>query len=310
MVDTLLMESLLRAIKPGSRLIIIGDACQLPSVSAGNVLEDLILSQRFSVVRLTEIFRQVQQSGIVTSAHAINRGEFPDLSVKHEDFFFISKENEREIPSYLCTLYRDRLPKTYGADTLNRIQVICPSKKGEAGTEHLNLVLQAYLNPPSPAKNERKSRDRIFREGDRVMQIRNNYSMEWESDRGESGMGVYNGDIGTVREIDTVEEYLAVDFDGRVAIYDFSELEELEHAYAITVHKSQGSEYPFLIVPLGRNCPPMLMTRNLIYTAITRGERMVIVLGSREVLARMVENDRHVSRNTGLIHFLKNGEDV
>ncbi|MBQ9120752.1 MAG: ATP-dependent RecD-like DNA helicase [Clostridia bacterium] len=310
MVDTLLMESLLRAIKPGSRLIVIGDACQLPSVSAGNVLEDVIASERFSVVRLTEIFRQAQESGIVMNAHAINRGEHPDLSIKHKDFFFISKENERDIPAYLCSLYRDRLPKTYGADTVNRIQVICPSKKGEAGTEHLNLVLQSYLNPPSPMKNERKSRDRIFREGDRVMQIRNNYTMEWESDRGETGTGVYNGDIGTISEIDNVEEYVAVSFDGKHALYDFSELEELEHAYAITVHKSQGSEYPFLIIPLGRNCPPMLMTRNLIYTAITRGEQMVIVLGSKEVFFRMVENDRHVCRNTGLIHFLRNGEEV
>lgn len=307
MIDTLLMDSLLRAIKPGARLVIIGDSQQLPSVSAGNVLEDIIESNRFSVVRLTEIFRQAQSSLIVTNAHAINKGELPNLTIKDSDFFFIRKENEKEIPAYLASLYRDRLPAKYGKDTLRRIQVICPSKKGEAGTEHLNVVLQEYLNPPAPSKNERKHRDRTFREGDRVMQIRNNYMMEWEKDNGDAGIGVYNGDIGTILEINIAEEYAAVDFDGRKAIYDFSELEELEHAYAITVHKSQGSEYPFLIIPLGRNCPPMLMTRNLIYTAITRAEKMVILLGSKDVLYRMVENDRHVRRNTGLIRFLCNG---
>ena len=303
MIDTLLMSALLRAVKPGARLIIIGDACQLPSVSAGNVLEDLITSDRFRVVRLTEIFRQAEESGIVKNAHAINRGELPDLSVRHKDFFFIEKENERDIPAYLCSLYRDRLPRTYGADTVNRIQVICPSKKGEAGTEHLNLILQSYLNPPSPMKNERKNRDRIFREGDRVMQIRNNYMMEWETDLGDTGMGVYNGDIGTVLEIDNAEEYVAVDFDGKRAIYDFSELEELEHAYAITVHKSQGSEYPVVILP-AFHYSPRLLTRNLLYTAVTRAQEMAILVGRKDVIQGMVDNDRQIQRFTGLCAHL------
>lgn len=302
MIDALLLESLLRAVKNGGRVILIGDAEQLPSVGAGNVLSDLIACGAFPTVRLTEIFRQSEASLIVTNSHAINEGRFPDITKKDNDFFFLPRTTDEEIARTIADLYKNRLPRSYGADTVNQIQVITPSHNGTAGTVRLNQLLQEVLNPQDGRKQERKSRDFVFREGDRVMQIKNDYSLEWTKN-GAEGRGVFNGDIGVITDIDPVSESLAVDFDGREAIYEFSMLDELEHSYAITVHKSQGSEYPIVILPIAR-CAPMLRTRNLLYTAVTRAARMVILVGQRDILAEMVENERHSLRHTNLKYFL------
>ncbi len=298
MLDAPLTAALLAAIKPGARLILIGDADQLPSVGPGNVLRDIIASERFATVALTEIFRQAQNSLIVTNAHAIDRGEMPRLDVKDNDFFYLARNGDREIAHTIADLCRNRLPRTYGTEIVGGIQVIAPSRRGEAGTENLNRVLQATLNPPAPRKREHTVRDIIFREGDRVMQIKNNYDLLWE--RGtEQGCGVFNGDIGIIEEIDKENKCLSVAFDDRHVTYDFTGLDELELAYAVTVHKSQGSEYPVVILPLA-TAAPMLQTRNLFYTAVTRAQRMVILVGRREVAETMIKNNRQSMRYTGL----------
>lgn len=302
MVDSMLMAALLKAIKPGARLILIGDSDQLPSVGAGNVLCDIIESERFCTVRLTEIFRQAQESRIVTNAHAINSGELPVLDDKRGDFFFLSREDEQQIPKTIAELCQSRLPRTYGENIRNEIQVITPSKKGVAGTQPLNLLLQSVQNPPEKGKKERNFRGTIFREGDKVMQIKNNYDIEWNRN-GEEGVGIFNGDIGRIVRIDPQLESMIIDFDERIAEYEFSRLEELEHAYAITVHKSQGSEYPVVIIPM-YSYTPRLLTRNLLYTAVTRAQKMVILVGRASVVASMVENVRQVGRYTGLCYML------
>lgn len=304
MVDSLLMGALLRAVKPGSRLVLIGDADQLPSVGAGNVLRDLIDSGRFATVRLTEIFRQAQKSLIVTNAHAINRGELPRLDVKDNDFFFMPRSEDASITATVAQLCGVRLPRTYGAMATTGTQVIVPSRKGEAGTEHLNVVLQATLNPPSPEKREHRFREITYREGDRVMQVRNNYDMEWERDNGMTGAGIFNGDVGVIESIDPTDSNMRIRFEDRTVTYEFSLLEDLEPAYAVTVHKSQGCEYPIVILPLG-NVPPMLRSRNLLYTAVTRAQCIVIVVGREDVLADMVRNNRQTMRYTGLSERLR-----
>ena len=304
MVDSLLMGALLRAVKPGSRLVLIGDADQLPSVGAGNVLRDLIDSGRFATVRLTEIFRQAQKSLIVTNAHAINRGELPRLDVKDNDFFFMPRSEDASIPAPVAQLCGTRLPRTYGEMATTGTQVIVPSRKGEAGTEHLNVVLQATLNPPSPEKREHRFREITYREGDRVMQVRNNYDMEWERDNGMTGAGIFNGDVGVIESIDPTDGNMRIRFEDRTVTYEFSLLEDLEPAYAVTVHKSQGCEYPIVILPLG-NVPPMLRSRNLLYTAVTRAQCIVIVVGREDVLADMVRNNRQTMRYTGLSERLR-----
>ena len=304
MVDSLLMGALLRAVKPGSRLVLIGDADQLPSVGAGNVLRDLIDSGRFATVRLTEIFRQAQKSLIVTNAHAINRGELPRLDVKDNDFFFMPRSEDASITATVAQLCGIRLPRTYGAMATTGTQVIVPSRKGEAGTEHLNVVLQATLNPPSPEKREHRFREITYREGDRVMQVRNNYDMEWERDNGMTGAGIFNGDVGVIESIDPTDGNMRIRFEDRTVTYEFSLLEDLEPAYAVTVHKSQGCEYPIVILPLG-NVPPMLRSRNLLYTAVTRAQCIVIVVGREDVLADMVRNNRQTMRYTGLSERLR-----
>ena len=310
MIDNALMASLLRAVKPGARLIIIGDIDQLPSVGAGNVLRDIIDSERFATVRLTEIFRQAEQSLIITNAHAVNNGKMPTLNVKDNDFFFLPREYDRDIASTVCDLCINRLPRAYGEVARTGIQVITPSKKGEAGTENLNAVLQERLNPPSKDKREYPFRDRVYREGDKVMQIRNNYDLLWSKDGTDSeGSGIFNGDIGTIERIDTADACMDIRFDERLVRYEFSLLEDLEHAYAITVHKSQGSEYPIIVLPLG-TAAPMLHTRNLLYTAITRAQTMVVIVGRESVVAEMVGNDRQAMRYTGLLGFLSSGEDT
>ena len=298
MLDLSLTAALMRAMKRGARLILIGDSDQLPSVGAGNVLADLIASERIKTVRLTEIFRQSKESLIVTNAHRINDGLAPTLTVTDNDFFFVRREDEQTIAETIADLITKRLPRTYGNAIRERIQVITPSKKGPGGVEALNEALQARINPPAKFKKEKTAHGSIFREGDRVMQISNNYDIEWEKN-GVVGVGLFNGDIGTVEEIDLSEESLTVRFDDRLATYSFDMLDELELAYAITVHKSQGSEYPVVVMPM-YYCPPMLMTRNLFYTAVTRAKSMVILVGRSDVPERMVENNREILRYTTL----------
>lgn len=299
MIDMYLCDSLLKAIKPGARLVLIGDSDQLPSVGAGNVLCDIIASERFRVVRLCEVFRQASESLIITNAHRINNGEYPVLNSTTGDFFFLARSTDDEISDTISDLCARRLPKTYGEKAAEGIQVISPSRRGAAGTETLNRVLQQSLNPPARRRREKKFRDIVFREGDRVMQIKNDYDLSWERD-GESGSGVFNGDIGKIETINDGAEEMIITFDDRTVIYDYSKLDELDLAYAITVHKSQGSEYPFVIIPMYRSCPKQLLTRNLLYTAVTRARRMVIMVGSPQVVAEMVDNNRQVMRYTGL----------
>ena len=298
MLDLALTAALFRAQKRGSRLVIIGDSDQLPSVGAGNLLADLIASERIPTVCLTEIFRQSGESLIITNAHKINGGEAPLLNVTDNDFFFVNREDERDIAETVASLISTRLPKTYGASIRERIQVITPSRKGSGGVETLNTVLQAHLNPPTQFKKEKQSHGVIFREGDKVMQITNNYDLEWTK-HGIDGVGLFNGDIGVIERVDTKEEEMRINFDDRIVNYSFEMLDELELAYAITVHKSQGSEYPVVIIPMYA-CPPMLLTRNLLYTAVTRAKSMVILVGRRDIPGVMVNNKREILRYTTL----------
>jgi exodeoxyribonuclease V alpha subunit len=303
MIDLSLMYALTQALKRGARLILIGDADQLPSVGAGNVLDDLIASGAIDTVRLTEIFRQSKESLIVTNAHKVNNGESPILNVTDNDFFFVRRENERDISDTVADLIMQRLPKTYGAAIKDKIQVISPSKRGAGGVELLNSALQERINPKATFKKEKASHGVIFREGDRVMQTVNNYDIEWEKN-GLSGFGIFNGDIGVIESIDLKQETIDIWFDDRFVRYDFENLDQLELSYAITVHKSQGSEYPVVIIPM-YSCPPMLMTRNLLYTAVTRAKKMVILVGRSDIPDKMVRNNREVLRYTTLASRLK-----
>lgn len=303
MIDQNLMCSLLKAIKPGARLIIIGDSDQLPSVGAGNVLRDIIDSDRFATIKLNEIFRQASESLIVTNAHAINKGEMPNLTVKDKDFFFLPRKNNTDIANTVTDLCKNRLPKAYGVRATANLQVISPSRKGEAGTENLNVLLQRALNPEQFGKKEYKYKQVVFRQGDRVMQIKNNYDISWEKDDGTQGNGIFNGDIGFIFDIDHKNQSMEITFDDRNVKYDFSYLDELEHAYAITVHKSQGSEHPIVIIPAYR-APEMLLTRNMLYTAVTRAQNMVIIVGDENIVKTMVENNRQSLRYTGLARLL------
>ncbi len=303
MVDNALMCALCKAVKPGARVILIGDADQLPSVGAGRVLNDLIDSQRFATVKLDEIFRQARESLIVTNAHAVNMGRMPDLTVKNNDFFFMPRSSDRAVAETVLELYGTRLPRAYGKATDGGIQVITPSRRGEAGTDNLNKILQASLNPKQKGKRELTLRETTFREGDRVMQVKNNYDILWEGNDGE-GSGVFNGDIGVITDISVADRQMHVRFDDRVALYTAEMLDELEHAWAVTVHKSQGSEYPFVIIPM-YGAPPLLLTRNLLYTAITRAKRMVILVGREDIVRAMVENARQSLRYTGLLERLR-----
>lgn len=304
MIDQNLMCALLKAIKPGARLIIIGDSDQLPSVGAGNVLRDLIDSGRFSTIRLNEIFRQASESLIVTNAHAINAGQMPDLSAKNKDFFFLARQSDADIAFTVGDLCKNRLPKAYGTRLTANMQVISPSRKGEAGTENLNVLLQNTLNPEQFGKKEYKYRQTVFRQGDRVMQTKNNYDLEWKREDGTVGNGVFNGDIGFIYDIDFKEQFMEIVFEDRCVKYDFSYLEELEHAYAITVHKSQGSEYPIVIIP-AYSAPHMLLTRNMLYTAVTRAQNMVIIVGREDIVKTMVDNNRQSLRYTGLARLFE-----
>ena len=273
-------------------------------MGAGNILRDIIDSGRFSTVRLTEIFRQAQTSLIVTNAHAINRGEMPDISVKDNDFFYLKRHSDREIANTIIDLCKNRLPRAYGELAKVGVQVICASRKGESGTENLNILLQQALNPPDRRRKEHIFRERIFREGDRVMQTRNNYDILWKRVYDSSeGYGIFNGDIGIIEKINQAEKEMTILFDDRRVAYDISLLEDLEHAYAVTVHKSQGSEYPIVIIPMC-SAPQMLHTRNLLYTAVTSAQNMVILVGREDIIKEMVENNRQSMRYTGLCRRL------
>ena len=298
MLDLSLTAALLRAMKRGARLILIGDSDQLPSVGAGNVLSDIIASERVRTIRLTEIFRQSKESLIITNAHMINEGSAPIINRTDSDFFFVRREREGDIAEAVATLIDQRLPKTYGANIKDKIQVITPSKKGSAGVEVLNRVLQERLNPKTAFKKERQAHGVIFREGDRVMQVVNNYDIEWEKN-GAIGVGLFNGDIGVIEEIRENTEKLIIRFDDKLCEYGFDLLEDLELAYAITVHKSQGSEDPVVIIPMYA-CAPMLMARNLLYTAVTRAKNMVILVGRSDIPCKMTENNRQILRFTAL----------
>ena len=304
MVDIHLMHALLRAVNVGTRLILVGDVDQLPSVGPGNVLRDMIDSQCFNVVKLTRIFRQAAQSDIIVNAHRINEGQPVDLAKRSNDFLFIRRENQDAIISAKITLIQKKLPGYVHAQP-NEIQVMTPMRKGALGVERLNQILQSFLNPPGKAKAEKEVGGTVYRVGDKVMQVKNNYQMEWEilNRYGipvETGSGVFNGDMGIVREINEYAELLTVEFDeGKRVEYSFKQLEELELAYAITIHKSQGSEYPAVIIPMYSG-PRMLMTRNLIYTAVTRARTCVCLVGVPEVFASMAANCTEQKRYTGL----------
>lgn len=304
MVDINLMNSLLKAVEIGTRLILVGDVNQLPSVGPGNVLSDIIKSECFNVVRLTKIFRQAQTSEIVVNAHKINAGEDIELNKYSRDFLFLHRDNANAIISAMLTLVREKLPAYVKAD-MSEIQILAPARKGLLGVERLNSILQEYLNPKSPDKNEKEYGSGIFREGDKVMQIKNNYQLEWEIKSGytvpaEKGTGVFNGDIGKITHISTYANEITVEFEeGRIVTYPFAQLDELELAYAITVHKSQGSEYPAVLIPMAGG-PKMLMTRNILYTAVTRARSCVCLVGMEAVFHQMIDTANEQKRYTTL----------
>ncbi len=306
MVDINLFASLLDALKLGCRLIMVGDSDQLPAVGAGNVLHDLIDSGLIPVVRLTEIFRQAMKSLIVTNAHKIINGEYPELKVTDNDFFFMSRPNVYLTANTVIDLYVKRLPAAYGYDPLKDIQILCPSRKGETGTVNLNTAIQKILNPPDGIKCEFNLNGRIFREGDRVMQIKNNYDIPWKKGK-DAGTGIFNGDIGTLSVIKPEARLMKICFDDKEAIYSFDYANQLELAYAITVHKSQGSEYESVIMPVC-SVLPQLSYRNLFYTAVTRAKSKIILVGTIGDIYAMVDNDKRIRRYSGLKHFLISGD--
>lgn len=307
MVDISLFASLLDALPLGCRLIMVGDSDQLPAVGAGSVLHDLILSGVLPVVELKEVFRQAMKSRIVTNAHKIVSGQMPELHDKNNDFFFMKRNSAYDTAATVAELCTVRLPKAYSYSPINDIQVLCPSRKGETGTVSLNKRLQAVINPPSPQKKELQSGSRIFREGDKVMQIKNNYNIIWTKDS-EEGTGVFNGDIGTVKKIDKANGCLAVWFDDKEAVYSTDNLQELEHAYAITVHKSQGNEFNAVVIPV-MGVVPQLCYRNLLYTAVTRAKKLMVMVGSEKQIRDMVENNTRSKRYSALKFFLTEDEE-
>lgn len=299
MVDVQLLHSLLQAIPQGKRLILVGDPDQLPPVGPGFPFGDMLRSGQLPTVRLTEIFRQAQQSLIVMNAHRVNQGEMPDLKCVSSDFFFMRRNNEESVCSLIRDLCATRLPQNMGIPA-DQIQVLSPTRKGAVGTVNLNRLLQAALNPPTPEKKERQFGDYLFREGDRVMQIRNNYDILWKkTDASMVGAGIFNGDVGIIQSIDTGAETLSVLFDDRVAEYDFTQLNELEPAYAMTVHKSQGSEYRAVVLTAW-NGSPYLLSRSILYTAITRARELLVIVGREETVGVMVENAKKNRRYSGL----------
>ncbi|MCL2080125.1 MAG: ATP-dependent RecD-like DNA helicase [Oscillospiraceae bacterium] len=305
MIDILLMEALLRAVPQSCKIIMVGDADQLPSIGPGCLLTDIIRSEAVPVVRLTEIFRQAEDSGIVRGAHSVNRGIMPDIKEKYPDLFFIWRKTEEDLARTIAELYAERLPQKMNIDPV-QIQVLSPTRKRAAGTVALNELLREKLNPRAVGKGEKKVGDTLFRVGDKVMQIKNNYDILWVNRAGQSdGSGVLNGDVGTIAEIDPDKETLTVDFDDKTVIYTFDRLSELEPAFAVTVHKSQGSEYHTVILAMTA-AAPVLLTRSVLYTAMTRAKSLLIVVGSMDVMSKMVQNDKRQKRYSGLRARLAN----
>lgn len=307
MVDISLFSSLLNALPLGCRLVMVGDSDQLPAVGAGNVLHDLIRSETLPVVELKKVFRQAMKSRIVTNAHDIVAGKMPDLETKDNDFFFMKRNNSNSVVATIAELCSKRLPDAYGFDPFNDIQVLCPSRKGECGSVNINKVLQAVLNPPSKSKKEVSLAGKILREGDKVMQIKNNYDILWTKG-GDEGSGIFNGDIGIIEKIDNISSAFSVNFEDRIAVYSFENANEIEHAYAITVHKSQGNEFKAVVMPVF-NVIPNLCYRNLLYTAVTRAKNIMVLIGSADVVYNMTANNSRTKRYTALKHFLTESED-
>ncbi|MCP8382633.1 ATP-dependent RecD-like DNA helicase [Clostridioides difficile] len=301
MVDIILMYNLLRAIKLGTRVILVGDSDQLPSVGAGNVLKDMINSNIINVVKLNEIFRQAQESMIIVNAHKINNGEPLYLNKKGKDFFFIRKSTNEEILNEIIGLVNERLPKFYKVDKLKDIQVLSSMRKGELGVTNLNIELQKYLNKKEKFKVEESFSKRLFRVGDKVMQVKNNYTKKWETeDQKESGEGIYNGDIGYVYHIDKDKKTIYILFDQtKIVSYLYDELDEIDHSFCTTIHKSQGSEFPVVVLPIAW-APPMLLSRNLLYTAVTRAKKLVVLVGDVKYLEYMIKNNRVNQRYSNL----------
>ena len=307
MVDIQLMQALVDALPFGARLILVGDADQLPPVGPGNFLRDVIGSGKVPTIQLTEIFRQAQESDIVLNAHAINTGKLPTASGKDGDFFIMRKSSAADIIETVAGLCSTRLPRHYGFSP-SQIQVLSPSRRQGAGTAQLNRTLQEVLNPPAEGKAEKRFGDVIFREGDRVMQVRNNYDIVWERmDGGESGNGMFNGDVGEIVQLFPSQECLTVRFDDKLATYTYDMLNELELAYAMTVHKAQGSEFDAVVVALSPGVNPRLLTRNILYTAITRAKKLLVIVGSPDVLQSMVENNKRGRRYSALKIRLRDG---
>ncbi len=305
MVDIRLMQSFLKAVKRGARVILCGDSDQLPSVGPGNVLSDIIDSGVIPVIRLNRIFRQARESLIVMNSHKINNGEMPILSAHNKDFFFLKRSSAEIAAETIVELCKTRIPKSYSLNPISSIQVLSPSKKGTAGSVSLNKKLQAALNPPDMLKQEYIYGKIIFRTGDKVMQIKNNYDMVWSKPNGEAGTGIFNGDLGIIDSISVKDKTMTIIFDDdKETEYAFSDLDKLDLAYATTVHKSQGSEFPVVIIPMCRFAP-MLMCRNLLYTAVTRAKNMVILVGLESACAEMVNNNDERKRFTGLCEKLK-----
>lgn len=308
MVDAKLFESVMKALPLGCRLILVGDSHQLPSVGAGNVLDDLISSEMIPVVQLTEIFRQSMESLIVTNAHKIVNGELPELKRKDKDFFFLHSENKEIITQTVIELCSGRLSNAYGYDTYKDIQILAPGRKGDLGVNELNNKLQFVINPKDSEKNELSSGKKILREGDKVMQIRNNYDLLWVKDNGETGEGIFNGEIGIIESINKRSRIIKVRYDDKVASYDFDFAVDLDLSYATTVHKSQGNEFEAVIMPL-LDGAPMLLYRNLLYTAVTRAKSLMIIVGSDTTIEKMVNNNRKNKRYSGLKYFLWENDD-
>lgn len=306
MVDITLFSSFLEALPIGCRLIMVGDSDQLPPVGAGNVLHDLISSGEIPVVELKEVFRQAMESLIVENAHRVVKGDAPILNVSDKDFFFIQNESPFLAAKTVTDLCTARLPKAYGYSPLDNIQVICPSRMGDSGTYNLNRMLQSALNPQDTAKAEITVAGTVFREGDKVMQTRNNYNIEWTSSDSE-GTGIFNGDIGMLRKIDMRTRTVDIMFDDRKAVFPFESLQELELAYAVTVHKSQGNEFDVVVMPVA-GVPPRLAYRNLLYTGVTRAKKMLVLVGSKRQVCAMAANDKKARRYSALEHFLKETE--
>ena len=304
MVDIEIFSSLMQALKLSSKLILVGDPDQLPSVGPGNVLRDLIDSGMVTVVHLTEVFRQAAQSLIVTNAHAIVHGELPSLSIRDNDFFFLPRQSAEATLSAVVDLCSRRLPASYGYSPVRDIQVISPTRIGASGTAELCRRLQEVLNPPGPDKTEWKHGANLYREGDKVMQVRNNYDILYEREDGEQGVGVYNGDIGTIEMIDRPSRSMYIRYDDRVAEYSFDMLDQLELAYAVTVHKSQRSEFEAVVMPV-TGSHSKLFYRNLLYTAVTRAKKLLVLVGQASTIEQMVRNDRKTLRYTNLAAFLQ-----